>query len=88
MYGTGGGAGIEVGRTGLVLASVPIPKLALFVYVCNCNSSLAPDPFYASFSFLFVRDTNVAQSIKNCSLPSHLSEKKGRFCSATNTNLD
>ena len=54
-----------------MLASVPIPKFALFVYVCNCNSSLASDPFYASsFSFLFVRDTNFAQSIKNCSLHS------------------
>ena len=33
--------------------------------------SLSPDPFFASlFSFLFVRDTNLAHPIKNCSLHS------------------
>ena len=35
------------------------------------NNSLSPDPFFASlFSFLFVRDTNLAHPIKNCSLHS------------------
>ena len=34
-------------------------------------SSLSPDPFFASLvSFLFVRDTNLAHPIKNCSLHS------------------
>ena len=33
------------------------------------NTSLAPDPFFASFfSFRFVWDTNLARHIKNCSL--------------------
>ena len=33
--------------------------------------SLSPDPFIAFlFSFLFVRDTNLAHPIKNCSLHS------------------
>ena len=33
--------------------------------------SLSPDPFFASlFSFLFVRDTNLAHHIENCSLHS------------------
>ena len=31
---------------------------------------MQPDPFFASFSFLFVRDTNLAHPIKNCSLHS------------------
>ena len=35
------------------------------------GASLSPDPFFAFlFSFLFVRDTNLAHPIKNCSLHS------------------
>ena len=35
------------------------------------ESSLSPDPFFVFlFSFLFVRDTNLAHPIKNCSLHS------------------
>ena len=35
------------------------------------GTSLSPDPFFAFlFSFLFVRDTNLAHPIKNCSLHS------------------
>ena len=38
---------------------------------CIREISLSPDPFFASlFSFLFVRDTNLAHPIKNCSLHS------------------
>ena len=37
----------------------------------HCSVSLSPDPFFTSlFSFLFVRDTNLAHPIKNCSLHS------------------
>ena len=41
--------------------------------------SLSPDPFFASlFSFLFVRDTNLAHPIKIVHF-TPLSEKKGSF---------
>ena len=41
------------------------------------SPSLSPDPFFASlFSFLFVRDTNLAHPIKNVHF-TPLSEKKG-----------
>ena len=43
-----------------------------YVYmICMKEGSLASDPFFASlFSFLFVRDINLAHHIKNCSLHS------------------
>ena len=57
------------------------------ISIRKCVVSPALDPFFASsFSFLFVRDINLAQPIQNFHL-TPLSEKKG-FCSATDTNLD
>ena len=51
-----------------------VADLFLFCYETSCcpfRSSLSPDPFFAFlFSFLFVRDTNLAHPIKNCSLHS------------------
>ena len=55
----------------MVLGKLPVPGRPTYLVYSRARASLSPDPFFASlFSFLFVRDTNLAHPIKNCSLHS------------------